>query len=234
MKATRYEASSLLGEMEKRRGDVFIVTSCLNPADNAAYPNHNSAHTLEERFSELLETFSSIRKFYPSSIIINVDNSRVPASMQEELCGAVDVSLNYADLLLMRWARKSRNKGVPYALSAALGVRWYSRKASSQIGRLHILAGRYILTGRALASVQERGAHFLYYDEHRNVSTRYFAYVSDAPWRLIWALVAGIPFMAILGRSVEGTIIRFPLLRWSRVERLDLYGWVNGTHEISE
>jgi len=58
--------------------NIFIITSKIIVSNNKlSYINHRSIYSAAERFNDTIVTINSIKKVYPQSIIILVDNSQL-------------------------------------------------------------------------------------------------------------------------------------------------------------
>ena len=211
--------------------DLFIVTSCTNPADNSKAVNHNAEHLQWQRGEELLATFVSIRRNYPAAIIVNLENSRIESALESRIQGHCDQWRNYSTDPLVRESRTFGNKGIPWLIKIIKFM--YEEGENIHATRIHLLAGRYVLTGNTLARWQQPGVIFRYYPQHKNVSTRYFGYHLVRVEEIRAALLGSL-FPMIISYSVEDVIYTQGRFLKYYLSHIGVRGMVNGKQFISE
>lgn len=211
--------------------DLFIVTSCTNPFDSECFINHNASHALFHRYQELITTFESIRYYYPSALIVSLENSKLTEDLDKSLRESVDYYRNYSSDSFIKFSRKFSNKGVPWI--AKLLKFFYEEGASIEAMRIHFLCGRYCLVNPIKIDINSSGIHFKYYRESDNVSTRYFI-SQNVTANSIYKIFALMVKPVIFGKSVEDIIFRNNEASIFFYKRLGLIGMVNGLIKIEE
>ena len=124
--------------------NCVIVTSVIAP-DNAplAYTETRSIYSNEERFTQTLETISSIRKYIPNSDICLIECSP-PSVNMEVLRDSVDFFENiYPDDVV----RKSPHKGIGEAMLLLTGM---NKLRLTDYANIFKLTGRYTITEKFL------------------------------------------------------------------------------------
>jgi hypothetical protein len=210
--------------------DIFIVTSCTNPSDFNSYKNHNILHTSNIRLKELLETFNSIKSFYPNAYIINIENSKISRKDSVIIKKKVNKHLNYFDDDFIKLSRKHRNKGVPWLCKLIKFLNENNNNLNYK--RLHFLAGRYSL----LKSIQKKtytGVYFKFYQKYHNVSTRYF-YYNFVPVNDILNSLKKTLLISLKNYSAEDFIFNFQSAKVFFLKKIGVKGKVNGLQQIFE
>ena len=218
----------------QKETDVFYVVSCVNPHDNALYPDHNPDHAAETRLAEVTETLRSIRSWYPEAHIVWLDNSTFPYTWITDISHLFDTFLPLSRVRIVKWSRRSNNKGVPHSTQLLVGLLRTRKRYPLTRQRNHFLTGRYVLDDQVFANVTRRGAYYFYYPEHRNVSVRYFVYNRLNLLQVAGTLTLSISLQLLLKTSMENVIFRSPLIPWTEVCRLGIHGRVNGITDIVE
>jgi len=211
--------------------DLFIVTSCTNPADNSEAVNHNLEHSQWQRGEELLTTFSSIRKHYPKAHIVNLENSRIDTGLAAQLQSQCDQWRDYSTDAVVLESRKFENKGIPWLIKILKFL--YEEGDHMSAIRVHMLVGRYALTENTLARWQYPGAVFRYFPLQENCSTRYFAYYLVDISKIRAALERTLRPM-IFSCSIEDVIHRYGYFEKHYLAHIAVTGMVNGKEFIDE
>jgi len=185
--------------------NIFVITSCLNPDDGNNY-NHNPSHKLHDRLEETLLGIASIRNNFPDAYVIILDNSRIPPEETNILCQSVDEYFDYSNDKEMKTSRKHFNKGVPqFAKLAKFCEENYPFYKS---GIFHFMSARYQIVENITGLTHKQGTFFLYYNEFKNVSTRYY-YFRNVSLQSIGKVFRKTLYCAILGNSVEDALYMF-------------------------
>jgi hypothetical protein len=209
--------------------DVFIVTSCTNPSDNKYYKNYNYFYNSNARFVELLKTFESIKKFYPDSYIVNLENSKIPFKYYSKIKKKTDKYYNFHNDSFIKLSRKHNNKGIPWLAKL---IKYLSENNQSiNHKRLHFLVGRYVLSKPKKKMFP--GVYFRFYKNCNNVSTRYFYYNFVSPKIILSSLIKTFE-KSLSGYSVEDFIHKFQTTKIFFVKKIGIKGLVNGIDKISE
>lgn len=210
--------------------DIFIVTSCLNPHDSTESFDHNANHKFEQRFLETVSGLESIRKYYPNSYIIFLENSQIPTLNLEFLMDKVDEYFNYSECEFIKYSRRHQNKGVPQFMMLLKFCQENSANFDSEF--IHIISARYIILDSIAENKINNGAYFLYNKKSKNVSTRYYCFKKVGLNKLAQIFKKTL-FCAILGCSVEDVIFLFTPA-FTQLSKLNIYGVVGGVEKIYE
>jgi hypothetical protein len=211
--------------------DLFVVTSCTNPHDSEYAVNHNPQHSESVRATELLETFSSIRKYYPGALICNIENSSVSYTNKHKIKLYCDQHYDYSSDELVIFSRSSTNKGVPWLVKIIKFLQEEGHRIKSK--RIHFIAGRYTLDNPFACQVEDIRVTFRYYDGNDSVSTRYF-FFQGATIDSVKSLFLKSLSPTLLGYSVEEIIHLNCSVGLKYVDRVGVRGLVNGKTLIEE
>ena len=210
---------------------IFIITSCINIHDNIDYPIHNRSHTVMERLSETLIGLNSVRDNYAESYIIFLESSKISNQDKKQIEALIDEYHDYSGYKSIKIARKHYNKGVPQFTAL---INFFEENRDSYCADIfHFLGARYSLTANITDNTSPpAGAHFLYYPEHNNVSTRYF-FISKVTMSEIIGPFRKTRYCAMAGASVEDFINCF-FPKNAPLKKLGIQGLVNGKEIIYE
>lgn len=213
-----------------RRANIFVITSCINTYDNNKYINHNPRFLPKDRLNEALIGLKSVRDHYPDRYIIFLESSRISNEDENKIRDLVDEYHNYSESGYIKIARQHYNKGVPQYAALVKFIEENHDNFCADI--FHFLGARYILKRNITNELSLPGAYFLYYQKHKNVSTRYF-FLRTVKLSDILGPFRKTLYCALVGNSVEDVIYSF--FREVRfLDKLDISGKVNGVEMINE
>jgi hypothetical protein len=211
--------------------DLFIVTSCTNPHDLECAFNHNRAHLESTRATELLESFSSIRKYYPTALIFNLENSSISNQIKVKVESGCDQHYDYSGDEFIKSSRASSNKAVPWLAKIIKFLHEEGHRIKSR--RVHFLAGRYTLDAPFTCQSRDVGVIFRYYESNDSVSTRYFFFNNVSVKTMKSAFTKSLS-AAMAGYSVEEFIHLTCSCQIRYLARIGVRGLVNGEILIEE
>ncbi|PCJ59286.1 MAG: hypothetical protein COA79_11350 [Planctomycetota bacterium] len=214
-----------------QKKNIFVITSCVNINESSEYPVHNANHTAGDRLNETIKGLKSIRENYSDSYIIFLESSNLSIDNIDQVKSLIDEYHNFSDLKAIRIARKHYNKGVPQFTAL---INFFEINCNNYCAdNFHILGARYSLTTNITKDKNFKpGAHFLYYSEYNNVSTRYFLLRELSMVELIKPFRKTL-YCALAGASVEDFISDF-FPKNDYLQKLGIVGLVNGEKLIDE
>jgi hypothetical protein len=130
-------------------GDIFLITSVINTGNHPwTYTSTRSIYTPQERYTQTLDTISSIQKYAPNSKIIHVECSDLPPDMEKMLSERVEYYINtYSDEKIRLGCLSNGKKGFGELLKTQVAIEYLDNN-NIQFDRLFKISGRYYLTDR--------------------------------------------------------------------------------------
>lgn len=133
----------------------FIITSTINTSSGEI--------PINDRFSQTLETISSIRKKVNNSYIILIENSPLDSSLEQTLSVSVDFYLNISNRSFVKYINKVFNvygqKGVGEAYMIQVGL---DHAKSLDCERIFKISGRYKLSDTFNISEYQRYSGYVF------------------------------------------------------------------------
>lgn len=126
--------------------DLFVILSVINTGNNPwSYTNVRSVFSPEDRFTQTLETISSIRKYMPNAKILLLECSPLSTVQTLELLTRVDYFQNiYENEEARKNCLQTEKKGLGEAYQTKSAIE-YIHQHSISFRRLFKLSGRYSL-----------------------------------------------------------------------------------------
>lgn len=126
-----------------RLTDCIFIINCLNPPSTPLiYSNIRSIYSIEERWTQLINSIESVRKYHPTAVIYIAETGDIPDEYrrrQEQISGVI--WLNYGRDLTIAKNRDSPHKGLTELL-----VLHRTYDDWRRYRRLFKLSGRYQIT----------------------------------------------------------------------------------------
>jgi hypothetical protein len=207
-----------LEKIETKR--LFIVSSCLNP--------NNLIN--QDRITQTIEGLQSIKKNYPDSFIVFLENSILTNSQELQIIANLDLYINYFDDTKIQNSNLHYNKGVPQFLMFLKFLIQNFPLINFEF--IHFMSARYKITEKINDNFIQNGVNFKFNLQTKNVSTRHFIF-KNSKVKIVIKIVKYSYFFALLGCSVEDTIFLFTK-KYNKLLKLFVSGYVSGIQFISE
>jgi hypothetical protein len=125
-----------------KKGNIFIMTSCINIHDNVDYTIHNLRHTANDILSKALVGLKSVRDYYAECYIIFFGSSKISNQDKKKIETLIDEYHDYSGYKSIKIARKHYNKGVPQFTAL---INFFEENRDNYCADIfHFLGARYI------------------------------------------------------------------------------------------
>ncbi len=216
-----------INECDIKNGkDLFILSSCINPNDNISYINYKQPLSESERLNQVLESVNSVRRYFPESRIVYLDNSSISNYLEIELIKSVDEYYNYSKCEIMIEIRKIHNKGIAWSLTNLLFI--LNNFNNYQYETIHFLNGRYCVSKKVVDNknlINSKKKLYLKFKKF-NISTIYFMINNERKNNVVKYFKKAFYF-SMIGFSVED-VFAISSMKTYYLKELGVFGKING------